>query len=188
MTPFRGMAMGLLLGLSSLSALAQPYTRIVPEKSRIAFVYRQMNVPMEGQFKRFTGQLSFDPTRLELARAQLDIELASFDSGAADADEEVRGKLWFNTREFPRAQFLATSVRSVGAQRFEISGKLSMKGRTRDLVLPVSLRQEGALGVFEGSAAINRADFGIGEGVWADYGTVANAVQIRFQLVAARDK
>ncbi|MBS0465139.1 MAG: YceI family protein, partial [Proteobacteria bacterium] len=32
---------------------------------------------------------------------------------------------------------------------------------------------------------LKRGDYGIGEGMWADYGTVANEVQIKFRLVAA---
>jgi hypothetical protein len=35
---------------------------------------------------------------------------------------------------------------------------------------------------------LKRADYGIGEGMWADFGTVANEVQIKFQLVAVASK
>ena len=44
---------------------------------------------------------------------------------------------------------------------------------------------EGANGVFEGSFVLKRADYGLGEGLWADFGTVANEVQIKFRLVAS---
>ena len=61
---------------------------------------------------------------------------------------------------------------------------MSIKGRTLDLITPVTLRQEGNSASFEGSLVLKRADYAIGEGMWADFGTVANEVQIKFRLVA----
>ncbi|HSD40149.1 MAG TPA: YceI family protein [Rhodocyclaceae bacterium] len=159
--------------------------RIIPEKSSIKFIYRQMNVPMEGSFSRYVSRLAFDPAKPAATSAMFDIDLGSIDTGATDADEEVRGKLWFNTKEFPRASFVSTVIKPLSGNRFEVQGKLSMKGRTQDIVAPISLSQEGGNSVFEGSFSINRADFKIGEGMWADFGTVANDIQIKVRLVAS---
>jgi polyisoprenoid-binding protein YceI len=62
---------------------------------------------------------------------------------------------------------------------------MSIKGRTLDAKTPGTFHQEGSNGVFEGSFVLNRGDYGIGEGSWADFGTVANEVQIKFRLVAS---
>ncbi len=148
------------------------------------FSYKQMNVPMEGSFKRFSGQLRFDPAKPALANATLDIDLARIDTGSTEGDEEVAGKLWFNTKQFPAARFVSTSVKPLGGDRFDVTGKMSIKGKTHDVSTPATFRQQGAAGVFEGSFVLKRADYGIGEGMWADFGTVANEVQIKFRLVA----
>lgn len=154
------------------------------DQSRVDFLYKQMSVPMEGNFKRFSGQLQFDPAKPTLAKAAIDIQLASIDTGSTDGDEEVAGKLWFNTAQYPVARFVSTSVKPLGNNRFQVSGKMSIKGKTRAVSTPARFRQQGANGVFEGSFVLKRADFGIGEGMWADFGTVANEVQIKFRLVA----
>ena len=154
-------------------------------QSRIVFAYKQMNVPMEGGFKRFGGQLVFDPAKPTLARTALTIDLASIDTGSAEGDAEVAGKLWFNTRQFPVARFESTSVKALGNNRFLVTGKMSIKGRTRVVSTPASFSQQGANGVFEGAFVIKRADYGIGEGLWADFDAVANEVQIRYRLVAS---
>ena len=175
-----------VLALTLLTGTAQAveFNTLRMDQSRVDFAYKQMNVPMEGNFKRFTGQLQFDPAKPTLAKAAIDIQLASIDTGSTEGDEEVASKLWFNTAQFPVARFVSTLVKPLGSHRFQVSGKMSIKGKTRDVTTPVTFRQQGANGVFEGSFVLKRADFGIGEGMWADYGTVANEVQIKFRLVA----
>ena len=174
-----------LLYSFAIPTLAAEYTKLVVDKSTIGFIYKQMNVPMEGSFKRFSSQLHFDPAKPEGGAASFDIDLSSIDTGATDADEEVRGKLWFNTKEFPRARFVSTAIKSSGANRFDVAGKLTIKGRTLNVSTPVTFRPEGNNAVFEGAFLIKRADFAIGEGIWSDFGTVANDVQIKFRLLAA---
>jgi hypothetical protein len=95
------------------------------------------------------------------------------------------GKAWFNTREFPVARFVATTVKPLGNNRYEVAGKMSIKGKTRDLVTPVTVTQQGNSASFDGSLVFKRADYGIGDGIWADFGTVANEIQIKFRLVAS---
>ncbi len=175
----------LALGLAPLAAGAVEYTQVLPEKSAVAFVYKQMNVPVEGAFKRFKGQMAFDPAKPAGAHAELEIDMAGVDAGSAEANEEVAGKLWFNTKAFPTARFVSSGVKALGKDQYEVAGKMSIKGRTVEARAPATFRHEGRNAVFEGSFVLKRADYGIGEGIWADFGTVANEVQIRFRLVAA---
>lgn len=176
---------GLVALLLSGGVQAAEFNQLLIDKSTVSFAYKQMNVPLDGNFKRFNGRISFDPARPALARAALDIELASIDTGSEEGNDEVAGKLWFNTKQFPVARFVSTSIKPLGNNRFEVTGRMSIKGRTRDTKTPATFRQEGNIGVFEGSFVLKRGDYGIGEGMWADYGTVANEVQIKFRMAAA---
>ena len=173
------------LGLAPVAVQAVEYTQVLPEKSAVAFVYKQMNVPVEGAFKRFKGQVSFDPAKPAGARAELEIDMAGVDAGSPEANEEVAGKLWFNTKAFPTARFVSSVIKPVGKDQYEVAGKMTIKGRTVDAKAPAAFRQDGKNAVFEGAFVLKRADYGIGEGMWADFGTVANEVQIKFRLVAA---
>lgn len=175
--------LGALLILAP-TAHAIEFNQFQPGKSTLSFVSKQMNVPVEGRFKSFRSKLAFDPAKPAAARAEFEIDLASIDAGSKDADDEVAGKAWFNTKEFPVARFVATSVKPLGGNRFEVAGKMSIKGKTLDLATPVSVTQQGNNATFDGSLVLKRADYGIGEGIWADFGTVANEVQIKFRLVA----
>ena len=175
----------LSLSLTVGAAHAVEFNALSVAQSRVAFGYKQMNVPMEGNFKRFGGQLNFDPAKPMLGKAVLNIDLSSIDTSTAEGDEEVAGKLWFNTKRFPVARFVSTSVKALGNNKFMVTGKMSIKGRTRVVSTPASFRPQGAQGVFEGAFILKRADYGIGEGMWADFDAVANEVQIKFKLVAS---
>lgn len=169
--------------LLALPAAAE-YNVLVPEKSEIRFVSKQMNVPVEGRFKRFSAQFSFDPAKPEAAKAQLSVDLNSIDTGSTEADTEVKTKAWFNIAVFPAATFATTGVKPLGGNRYQVSGKLTIKGRSQDLSAPFTLKQEGAMAVFEGAFPIKRLAFGIGEGPWADPETVADEVQVKVKLAA----
>ena len=178
-------AVASLTSLAPITAGAAEYTQVQPAQSSIAFSYQQMGVKMDGRFKTFNAQLAFDQARPASAKASFDVELASIDTGSADADAEVAGKPWFNTKAFPTARFVSSVIKPVGKDQYEVAGKMTIKGRTVDAKAPAAFRQDGKNAVFEGAFVLKRADYGIGEGMWADFGTVANEVQIKFRLVAA---
>lgn len=170
--------------LATLPVQAVEYGQVLPEKSAINFIYQQMGVKMDGGFRKFAAQLRFDPARPTDAKAAFDVELASVDAGSGEADEEVAGKPWFNTRVFPTARFVAGNVKALGANRYEVAGQLSIKGKTQDIVVPATFTAQGKTGVFDGSFTIRRGDFSIGEGVWSKFDIVANDIQIKFRITA----
>jgi len=165
------------------AAVAVEYRQVQANESAVMFGYTQMGVAMEGKFNRFTSQLAFDPARLDKAQASIDIDIASIDTGVDEANEEVVGKQWFDARTYPTASFVSSGMKSLGGNRYEASGKLSIKGRTRDVVVPVTFTDVGARGRFDGVLNIKRLDYAIGEGAWSDVGTVANEIQIKFHFV-----
>lgn len=178
------LALACTLAVLAPAAQAVEFNQLQLNRSSLSFVYKQMNVPVDGQFKSFRSKLAYDPAKPAAAKAELEIDLASIDAGSKDANDEVAGKAWFNTKAFPIAKFVATSVKPLGGNRLELAGKMSIKGKTLDLTTPVTVTQQGNAASFDGSLVLKRADYGIGDGIWADFGTVANEIQIKFRLVA----
>ncbi len=172
-----------LTGLLAATALAQPFQEVDYTKSWVRFVGKQMGVPAEGEFKRFTARISFDPVRLEQARAEVEIDVGSATVGDREGDAELKRKAWFDVVQYPIAKFVSTALRKVGENRFEATGKLTLKGRTRDVVVSFAAKPASPGLELNGTLPIKRLDFSVGEGVWADTDTVANEVEIRFRLV-----
>ena len=158
-------------------------------RSAVSATFKQMGVPVEGKFSRLAGQVRYDPASPGAAQATVDVEVASFDLGDAQYNEEVRHKEWFDAARFPRAAFVGAGVRSAAGGRLEVAGKLTIKGRSVDLNVPLSVRKESSgASVFEGSVPIRRLAFGIGEGEWKDTALLADEVILKFKLVVVSAK
>lgn len=174
----------LLLACAPIHAQAAEFNLVQADKSSLVFAYKQMGVPMEGNFGRFSARINFDPARVNAAQARIEVDLASIDTGSNEANDEVAGKQWFNTKAFPSAQFVSTGVKALGGNRYEVLGKLALKGKALDVAAPFTFRQEGAAGIFDGAFILKRLDYAIGEGAWTDVSAVANEIQIKFHVVA----
>ena len=183
-TRFFSLLIGVLLMSVWVEVRAIEFNQVLTDKSTLSFNYKQMGVPLEGKFRKFAARISFDPAKLNAAQAQLVVTLASIDTGFSEADEEVVGKQWFNAKSYPTAQFVSTGVKALGGNRFEARGKLTIKGKTLDVLAPFTFKPEGSSGIFDGAFTLKRLDYAIGEGAWSDVSAVANEIQIRFHLIA----
>ncbi|QDQ26285.1 YceI family protein [Chitinimonas arctica] len=151
-------------------------------KSSVKFVFTQMNVPVEGQFKKFAADIAFDAAKPEAGKVSISVDLAATDAGSSDANQAVQLKEWFNTPAFPRATFTATQFKTVSPGKFQAVGQFGLKGRSANLTVPFTVRAEGNGQWFEGSFPLSRLAWKVGEGEWADVGAVADAVQVKFKL------
>jgi len=175
----------LAAGLLFAAALTANAQRLVPAQSEVAFTSRQMGVPVDGTFRRFDAQVSFDPKRPEAGRIAIAIDTASASFGAPETDAEMPKATWFDVAKFPQATFESTAIKGLGGGRYEVAGTLTIKGQARDIVVPVTLAGAGASTLASGSFTLKRLDFKIGDGEWSDTSLVANDVQVRFKLALA---
>ncbi|VTU40855.1 hypothetical protein H4CHR_05588 [Variovorax sp. PBS-H4] len=162
---------------------AEPVAQLVPASSRIGFVSKQMGVPVEGQFQKFDAQIAFDPKQPEGGTVALQIDMASATLGVPQSDAELPKAPWFDTARFPKASFQSSAIKSLGGGRFEIAGRLTIKGHTQELTVPVTITQSADRSTAAGSFAIQRLAFKVGEGEWADTAMIGDEVQVRFKLV-----
>ncbi len=160
-------------------------TSVDVAKSSIVAGFKQMGVPIDGKFQKFWLDIQFDPAKPELAQVRFDVDVASFDLGDESYNKEVRSKTWFNAPAFPKAQFVSSAVKQTAAGRYTVNGKLSIKGKTTDVAIPVTFKKEGAANVFDGALMIKRLQFNIGEDEWKDTSLVADDVQLKFHIVTA---
>ena len=177
-------ALGFAAALTATLLAAGPAAaqQVVPAQSEIGFVSKQMGVPVEGKFKKWTAQIAFDPKKPEAGKVSFSIDTGSASFGAPETDGEMPKATWFNVAKFPQATFQSSSIKALGGGKFEVRGKLVIKGSTQDAVVPVTVTQAGAASTASGAFTIKRLDFKIGEAEWADTSMVANEVQVKFKL------
>ena len=175
--PALTLAAGLLGALS-----AQAQQQLVPAQSSIEFAAKQMGVPMQGHFRKFDAQLSFDPAKPESSRIRFSVDTGSATMGARETDAELPKPVWFNVAQFPQATFESSAIKALGGGKFDVAGKLTIKGTSVNVSVPVALTQSGATTTATGVLPIKRLAFKIGDGEWADTSMVADEVQVKFKL------
>jgi polyisoprenoid-binding protein YceI len=170
-----------LIALAVIAApvLAQPVNNGL---SQIGFTLKELNVPVDGQFRQFDAKVNFDPVKLQASQADITIQTASIALPTTEADNQAKQKEWFDAAQFPTAHFVSTGIKPLSGGRYQVSGKLTIKGTTRDVTAAFSSRQEDGATVLEGTFPISRLAYKIGDGEWADTDTVADVVEIRFHL------
>ena len=176
-------------GAAAVRAHAQAPAAPAMDQSYIRFVSKQMNVPVEGRFRKFTANIAFDARKPDATKAEFEVELASIDLGNPDGETEVQRKTWFNTDAFPKAKFVSGAVKALGGDRFEVTGPLTIKGIAQNIAVNASVKTDAAgVSVAEGKFPLKRLQFKIGEGLWADTDTVADEVEVRFKFVFSAAK
>jgi polyisoprenoid-binding protein YceI len=170
----------LVLAVAAPAARAQA---IDVSRSAVTATFKQMGVAVEGRFRKFAGQVAYDAAAPSAAKARVDVEIGGFDLGDAQYNAEVQKKDWFDAARFPGASFVSTSAKAAGAGKLEVAGKLTIKGRSVDVSVPLAVRSEAGATVFEGSVPIRRLAFAIGEGEWKDTSLLADEVIVAFKLV-----
>ncbi|MDO8774030.1 MAG: YceI family protein [Burkholderiaceae bacterium] len=168
----------------ALPASAQQ--KLVSAQSDVSFTFKQMGVPVDGKFKKFDAQISFDAAKLATSKVAFTVDIASATLGDAATDAELPKAPWFNTAKFSQATFASSSFKTVGTGKYEVAGKLSIKGQSQEVIVPITMTQAGAgaaaVTTAVGSFPIKRLTFKIGENEWADTSMVADLVQVKFKL------
>lgn len=178
---FSRVVLGAALAVSAQVALAQQ--QLVPAQSEVQFTARQMGVPLDGHFKKFSAQVAFDPAKLATSKISLTVDTGSATLGSRETDAELPKPAWFNVAKFPQAQFESTAIKALGGGKFEVAGKLTIKGVAQNVVVPVTLTQRGLNTTATGTLPIKRLAFKIGENEWADTSMVADDVTVKFKLL-----
>jgi len=193
----------LTLAVTVLSVAAWAAPRIVwsvdEDHTEVNFTTRHFFTPVRGGFGAYDVQLDYDAENPAASSVSVTIDVSSVDTGNERRDAHLRTGDWFDVERWPTISFVSTSVRSLGPDRLLATGDLTIRDVTRQVELPITVlgvqdipdaMQEmlgGATQVasFEASLTIDRGDFGVGTGSWAQTMIVAGDVDIQIALEAA---
>jgi polyisoprenoid-binding protein YceI len=172
---------GLALFSASTAVFAQQ--KLIVAESEIAFISKQFGVPVSGKFKKFDAQLVFDPKKPAASTINFSVDLLSADIGNTETETELKKPGWFNSLKVPAATFVSTGAKTLGGNKFEFAGKLTIKGISQNIVVPVAITQTAVKTRAVGTFNTKRLDFKIGDGDWNDVSLVANEVVVNINLV-----
>jgi polyisoprenoid-binding protein YceI len=168
-------------------AFAAPPTWTVDKAaSRLGFKSSMSGMPFEGRFRQWDAQIAFDPKDLAGSKVNVSIQMASAATGDTSRDESLPSDDWFATSQFPRATFTSNSFKSLGGDRYQAAGTLTIRGKSAPVVLPFTLDITGDVARMNGQVAINRTAFGVGQGEFATGDTVPLDVTVVVSITAKK--
>ena len=175
-----------LLALSLITpalATAADYA-VQPAASTLGFAGTFQGAGFNGTFGKWTAAISYDTAHLAASKFDVNVDLASAKTGDKDRDTALPGADFFNIAKFPKAHFVTTNFRQVGAQ-VVADGNLTLHGVTKPVTLNVSFKPQGKSAVLDVTGTIKRLDFGVGGGDYADTSVIAADVKITAHLQLA---
>ena len=154
------------------------------KSSTLGFSGVQQGEAFDGRFKTFDATIAFDPAQLATSRFDVKIMLASADTANSERDDSLHGADFFDTANTPVATYSATKFRTLGGNRYAADGTLTLHGINKPVTLTFAWTAGATPGLI-GDTVVNRLDFKVGGGQWADTSSIGNAVKVHTVLKLA---
>jgi polyisoprenoid-binding protein YceI len=172
----------------ALVALTGEYV-IDPVHTSLGFSVRHAMVAnVRGSFGELEGKLNLNGSNPADSSAEIDVSIASIDTGMADRDAHLRSADFFDAETFPKMTFRSTAAEELGGDTYRIIGDLTIKGVTRPLsidleFLGASTDPYGNERVgFEGGAVILRSEWGLTWNAALEAGGVMVGDKVKLEL------
>ena len=157
-----------LLGLlGSAHAEVETY-KIDPVHSSIGFSLRHILSKFTSSFTKVTGELTVDRDNLEKSSVTASIDVAALNTDNEGRDKHIKSPDFFDVAKFPTAAFKSKSWKKTGESTFDITGDLTIKDVTKEVVLKANLlgfgpgmRPGAFLSGWEATATIKKSDFNL---------------------------
>jgi polyisoprenoid-binding protein YceI len=158
--------------------------------SKFGFVARHaMVTKVRGHFNEFEGSAHLDFTDASKSTVSLTIKAASIDTGHPDRDAHLRSNDFFAMDEFPEITFKSTSIAEAGADDvYSVTGDLTIRGATKSITFeaertgPVVDPWGNTRVGFEGSAVVNRKDWGVNWNMALEAGGVVVSEKVTLEF------
>ncbi|WP_170113346.1 YceI family protein [Ahniella affigens] len=151
----------------------------------LTFSGTQQGEPFTGTFKAFTVKLKFDPAHPEQSQLDVQIDLRSADSQLEERDAALQSAEWFDTERQPFAQLSATGGKRLTDGRFELPATLIIHAKQKAIAFPFTWTVNGETAKLDSVVHLNRLDFDLGTGDWADPDWVGHDVQVTVSVTFA---
>jgi polyisoprenoid-binding protein YceI len=166
-----------LAQLAPLSAMADAYG-FDKEHTKIVFVYNHLGMSNQyARFGAFDGDVDFTADKMDKSKVSITIDAASIDTDVAKLDEHLKSADFFDVEKHPKITFKSNEVRQTGAKSMQIVGDLTIKGKTKPVILDATFNYIGEhplgkfikayAGVqyasFSAKTRVRRSDFDVGQ-------------------------
>ncbi|MEO6364547.1 MAG: YceI family protein [Luteimonas sp.] len=158
------------VALASLSALAAPVTyKLDPNHTMVLASWSHFGFSNPvANFGQVDGTIVYDAGNVAASSVQVTLPLAGLDSFVPKFDDHLRSGDFFDAAKYPTITFKSTKVEAAGTGKLKVTGNLTIKDRTRPVVLDVNLNKaaehpmskQATIG-FDATTTLKRSEFGV---------------------------
>ena len=185
----------LLLFGQNASAAARAW-ELDTDHSNVYFSIEHIYAKVQGRFAAIAATVHFDPANLNESRFDFEIKVDSIDTGIKQRDDHLRSADFFASSDHPLITFTSNAVTAAGEGVYQVAGTLTVKGKSRDLVLPLTLagvKDHPAtpgkqVAGFNGRLSVDRLALGVGDGKFHQMGLLGKEVEVLVTLELLADK
>src|SRR5262245_46205384 len=158
-----------VIALSTPAAGDMSAWEIDSNHTNAQFAVRHMMVStVRGEFGKVGGIVNLDEQDLTRSTIEATIDAASINTRVTKRDEDLRSPNFFDVATYPTLTFKSKKIESAGEGKFKVTGDLTIRGVTKEVVLnvegnPKPIKDPSGKMRIGGSATtkINRKDFGL---------------------------
>jgi len=157
-----------------------------PTHSELGFKIKHLMITnVSGSFRNFEAEIETQNEDFSTAQITASVDVASITTNNDQRDAHLRNSDFFETDTYPTLTFSSTRVKNLDDENFEITGDLTMKGVTREIVLNVEYSGVtkdpwgGERAGFAVTGKIKRADFGLNFNAVLETGSVMLGEEVR---------
>ena len=165
-------------------AVAAPAYVATPAPGALSFVGTQQGEKFTGVFRDFDARVEYAPEDLAHSRIDVTIHVKSLDTRSPDRDQALVTSDWFDAARYPTATFRTVAIRATPAGPVG-DADLTIKGRTKRIAFPFAWKTTASGATLDARVTLDRLEFGLGAGDWADESMVGRKVDVVVHVTLA---
>jgi polyisoprenoid-binding protein YceI len=153
--------------LVSASSAAVETFKIDPVHSSVGFTIRHIVSKVPGSFTTFSGTVLVDKDNMENNSVEATIDVGSVETRNDHRNAHLKSPDFFDAVKFPTITFKSTSWKKTGDGAYDVTGNLTIKDVTKEVVLKTTFLGFGpgmkgsTSSGWEATTTLNRTDFGV---------------------------
>ena len=160
---------------------AAPSYGVMQAQSSVTFLGTQQGEAFTGVIKSYDAHVRFAADDLPGSSLEATLQLKTIDTKSPDRDQAIATADWFDVAKYPTAIFRTVAIRSTPTGPVG-DADLTIKGRTKRIAFPFTWRSAAAGATLDGRVTLDRLDFGLGAGEWADDSMIGRKVEVVVHL------
>jgi polyisoprenoid-binding protein YceI len=170
-----------LLLISLTAKIASAQYKPIDQGSTLTFKIGNFGFDVIGTFSGFQGSINFDPQNLANDSFDVNIDAGTVNTDNSLRDKNLKNDSYFDVKNYPHISFVSGRITTAKNGAYILSGKLTIKGKSKEISFPFTAAPSDNGYVFKGSFKLNRKDFGVG-----GTSTISNELEVTLNVHAIK--